>query len=80
MRLVEATYDGPWELPVLGEVAAPSAVLVRPDGYVAWVGDGGDAGLRDALTRWFGPGPNALGTPGPVTRSSGAKTRRPAAV
>ena len=53
--LVDASYDGPWELPVLGTVAAPTAVLVRPDGYVAWVGDGGDAGLADALGTWFGP-------------------------
>ncbi|MGA8332828.1 MAG: FAD-dependent monooxygenase [Mycobacterium sp.] len=51
---VDATYVGDWELPVSGKVAAPSAVLVRPDGYVAWVGDGNDAGLADALTRWFG--------------------------
>jgi 3-(3-hydroxy-phenyl)propionate hydroxylase len=55
VRLVEGTYDGAWELPVLGEVAAPTAVLVRPDGYVAWVGGGSDAGLVDALTTWFGP-------------------------
>ncbi len=55
VRLVDASYAGPWELPVLGEVSAPSAVLVRPDGHVAWVGEGRDAGLRDALTRWFGP-------------------------
>ena len=41
--------------PVLGAVAAPTAVLVRPDGYVAWVGEGTDAGLTDALTTWFGP-------------------------
>jgi hypothetical protein len=40
---------------VLGAVAAPSAVLVRPDGYVAWVGDGTDSGLTEALTTWFGP-------------------------
>jgi 2-polyprenyl-6-methoxyphenol hydroxylase-like FAD-dependent oxidoreductase len=52
--LVEATYAGEWELPVIGQVAAPSAVLVRPDGHVAWVGEGGDAGLADALTTWFG--------------------------
>lgn len=55
VRHVHARYDGAWQLPVLGEVAAPRAVLIRPDGYAAWVGDGTDAGLRDALTRWFGP-------------------------
>jgi 2-polyprenyl-6-methoxyphenol hydroxylase-like FAD-dependent oxidoreductase len=53
-QLVDAEYLGPWDLPVLGEVPAPAAALVRPDGYVAWVGDGTDAGLRDALTTWFG--------------------------
>jgi 3-(3-hydroxy-phenyl)propionate hydroxylase len=51
---IDATYAGTWELPVLGEVAAPAAVLIRPDGHVAWVGDGTDTGLRDALTTWFG--------------------------
>ena len=51
---IDAEYDGDWELPVLGQVAAPAAVLIRPDGYVAWVGDGADTGLRDALTTWFG--------------------------
>jgi 2-polyprenyl-6-methoxyphenol hydroxylase-like FAD-dependent oxidoreductase len=55
VRLVEASYDGKWELPVLGVVDAPSALLVRPDGYVAWVGEGADAGLGDALVTWFGP-------------------------
>jgi flavin-dependent dehydrogenase len=50
---IDAEYSGRWELPVLGEVAAPAAVLIRPDGYVAWVGDGTDTGLRDALTTWF---------------------------
>ncbi|WP_225409502.1 FAD-dependent monooxygenase [Stigmatella hybrida] len=55
VRRVDARYTGAWELPVLGAVAAPSAVLVRPDGHVAWVGDGTDLGLRDALTQWFGP-------------------------
>lgn len=52
---VDARYAGDWELPVLGRVAAPAAVLIRPDGYIAWVGDGTDTGLRDALTTWFGP-------------------------
>jgi 2-polyprenyl-6-methoxyphenol hydroxylase-like FAD-dependent oxidoreductase len=55
VRHVAATYDGAWELPVVGAVAAPAAVLVRPDGHVAWVGTGSDAGLREALTTWFGP-------------------------
>jgi 3-(3-hydroxy-phenyl)propionate hydroxylase len=54
VQRLDATYAGTWELPVLGEVPAPSAVLIRPDGHVAWVGDGTDAGLRDALTTWFG--------------------------
>jgi 3-(3-hydroxy-phenyl)propionate hydroxylase len=54
VRSVDADYSGDWELPVLGRVPAPVAVLVRPDGHVAWVGDGTDAGLRDALTAWFG--------------------------
>jgi 3-(3-hydroxy-phenyl)propionate hydroxylase len=55
VAVVDAGYDGEWDLPVLGRVAAPAAVLVRPDGHVAWVGDGTDTGLRDALTTWFGP-------------------------
>ena len=54
VQLIDAEYAGPWELPVLGAVTAPTAVLIRPDGYVAWVGDGTDTGLRDALTTWFG--------------------------
>jgi 3-(3-hydroxy-phenyl)propionate hydroxylase len=54
VQLIDAEYIGAWELPVLGEVSAPSAVLIRPDGYVAWVGDGTDTRLGDALTTWFG--------------------------
>jgi 2-polyprenyl-6-methoxyphenol hydroxylase-like FAD-dependent oxidoreductase len=55
VQLIDATYDGVWELPVLGAVTAPTAVLIRPDGYVAWVGDLTQPGLADALTTWFGP-------------------------
>jgi hypothetical protein len=55
VQMIDAKYVGPWELPVLGAVTAPTAVLIRPDGYVAWVGDGTDLGLPDALTTWFGP-------------------------
>ena len=53
VRAIDATFGGTWELPVLGQVAAPAAVLIRPDGYVAWVGDGTVTGLREALTTWF---------------------------
>jgi hypothetical protein len=54
VKLVDAEYGGAWELPVLGVVNAPTAVLIRPDGHVAWVGDGTGRGLCDALTTWFG--------------------------
>jgi hypothetical protein len=55
VQVIDAEYDGPWELPVLGAVTAPTAVVIRPDGYVAWVGEGSRLGLADALTTWFGP-------------------------
>jgi hypothetical protein len=58
VQALDATYAGPWELPVLGAVTAPTAVLIRPDGYVAWVGEEGDRThreLHEALTTWFGP-------------------------
>ena len=55
VQLIDAKYDGAWELPAIGAVAAPVAVLIRPDGYVAWVGDLAQVGLADALTTWFGP-------------------------
>ncbi|MFC0458621.1 FAD-dependent monooxygenase [Arthrobacter liuii] len=54
VRHVAATYDGAWQLPVLGRVAAPTAALVRPDGYVAWVGEGTADGLAGALETWCG--------------------------
>jgi 2-polyprenyl-6-methoxyphenol hydroxylase-like FAD-dependent oxidoreductase len=54
VRLVDATHDGVWELPVVGEVAAPPAVLIRPDGHVAWAGDLTDSTLPNALSAWFG--------------------------
>ncbi len=54
VQLIEATYAGSWELPVLGVIPAPTAVLIRPDGYVAWAGDPAQAGLADALNAWFG--------------------------
>jgi 2-polyprenyl-6-methoxyphenol hydroxylase-like FAD-dependent oxidoreductase len=54
VQLIDADYAGPWELPVLGAVTAPAAVLIRPDGYVAWVGDRTGLGLPEALRTWFG--------------------------
>lgn len=63
VRVVRAKHGGEWELPVLGAVSPPSAVLIRPDGYVAWAGDAADPALRDALSVWCGP-PAAL--PGPT--------------
>ncbi len=57
VQVIDATYGGLWEMPVLGAVTAPSAVLIRPDGYVAWVGEGDltHPGLHEALNTWFGP-------------------------
>jgi 3-(3-hydroxy-phenyl)propionate hydroxylase len=55
IRLIDASYAGTWELPLVGEVPAPAAVLVRPDGHVAWAGNATESGLTDALTTWFGP-------------------------
>jgi 2-polyprenyl-6-methoxyphenol hydroxylase-like FAD-dependent oxidoreductase len=55
VQFIDAAYVGTWELPALGAVTAPTAVLIRPDGYVAWVGDPTHRGLPDALTTWFGP-------------------------
>src|SRR5215831_10097575 len=55
VKVIDAKYDGPWVLPALGAVSAPTAVLIRPDGYVAWVGNRTHQGLHGALTTWFGP-------------------------
>jgi hypothetical protein len=55
VKLIDAGFVGRWELPVLGAVTAPNVVLIRPDGYVAWVGDLTQPGLAGALTTWFGP-------------------------
>ncbi|NTJ64965.1 hypothetical protein G6M50_28615 [Agrobacterium rhizogenes] len=55
VQLIDAQYAGPWELPVIGTIDAPTAVLIRPDGYVAWVGEPTLLGLPEALTTWFGP-------------------------
>ena len=59
VRSIVARYDGPWELPAIGSVRAPTAVLIRPDGYVVWVGERSELGLTEALTKWFGePAPD----------------------
>jgi 3-(3-hydroxy-phenyl)propionate hydroxylase len=55
VQSVDAHSAGPWELPALGPIPAPTAVLVRPDGYVAWAGGSDGSGLHEALTAWFGP-------------------------
>lgn len=55
VRLIEVSFSGVCELPVLGVVDSPTAVLIRPDGHVAWVGQGSPDGLTEALTTWFGP-------------------------
>lgn len=55
VQQVDAKYTGEWELPVIGEVRPPTAVLIRPDGHVAWVGEGAETDPRGALTTWCGP-------------------------
>ena len=67
---VHAACEGSWELPVLGDVPAPAAVLIRPDGHVAWVGDGTDGGLEAALTSWFGPADRARQSRRPTISSA----------
>jgi hypothetical protein len=74
VKHVDATCSGSWELPVVGAVEAPIAVLIRPDGHVAWVGDAMQTGLSEALTRWFGPaehsGANHVTSTGPARAGS----------
>ena len=74
VRYVDADHTGTWELPVIGAVTAPVAVLIRPDGHVAWVGDGTQTGLRETLTTWFGQPatPRGDGPPPPMTRPKDA--------
>jgi len=55
VRSIDAKHAGTWELPAIGAVTAPTGVLIRPDGYVAWVEDRSKLGLADALAAWFGP-------------------------
>jgi hypothetical protein len=73
IRLVDASCQSEWELPVLGVVSSPTAVLIRPDGYVAWVGGETEAGLTDALATWFGP-PTAAR---PESATTAGTSRRP---
>ena len=53
VKVADATFDGEIELPVLGKVDVPGAVLIRPDGHVAWTGTSPDADLTAAIDRWF---------------------------
>jgi 3-(3-hydroxy-phenyl)propionate hydroxylase len=55
VQRIDARCAGTWELPAIGAVTPPAAVLVRPDGYVAWAGDPTQESLAGVLTRWFGP-------------------------
>lgn len=54
VKQIDASSEGVCELPVAGEVPLPAAILIRPDGHVAWTGDAGDASLPEAIERWFG--------------------------
>jgi 2-polyprenyl-6-methoxyphenol hydroxylase-like FAD-dependent oxidoreductase len=59
IKVIDGRYEEAWRLPVIGHVSAPGAVLIRPDGYVAWAGDRPDDGLNRVLTGWFGEGRSA---------------------
>lgn len=54
VKRVDAKFDGTCEIPVVGTVSLPKAVLIRPDGHVAWVGEGADEGFLQACQAWFG--------------------------
>jgi 2-polyprenyl-6-methoxyphenol hydroxylase-like FAD-dependent oxidoreductase len=85
VQLAEAKYAGPWQLPALGEVAAPAAVLIRPDGHVAWVGDLTDPGLTEPAPAELAPtelapaelAPTELALPDALTRWFGPPAGRP---
>jgi hypothetical protein len=72
VQLFNAKYVGMWELPGLAPVTAPTAILIRPDGYVAWVGGLIQRGLADALTTWFGPPAVPPPRTSPLTQSLAA--------
>ena len=55
VKTLDARYDGIWNLPIVGPVSTPTALQIRPDGHVAWVGEDTNAGLAEALARWYGP-------------------------
>ncbi|PYX33282.1 MAG: hypothetical protein DMG80_06655, partial [Acidobacteria bacterium] len=74
IKLVDGKYEGPWDLPALGLVSAPTAVLIRPDGYVAWVGDETQPDLSDALTTWFGYPDTLLATEQALGKTGNMKT------
>ena len=74
VQLIDASYRGEWELPAFGAVTAPTGVLIRPDGYVAWVGDGSQLGLPVALTTWFGE--PAAASPASSSASRGVEDAR----
>jgi 2-polyprenyl-6-methoxyphenol hydroxylase-like FAD-dependent oxidoreductase len=77
VKLIDAKYVGGWELPALGAVTAPTAVLIRADGYVAWVGERSQLGLADALTTWFGAPTWPQTKPhAPATHDQSRPTRR----
>jgi hypothetical protein len=76
VKVINAKHVGEWALPALGAITAPTAVLIRPDGYVAWVGEHARLGLADALTMWFGA-PAATPAPSGNRSRMSSADRRP---